>query len=175
MRVYTRTGDAGLTSLADGSRVSKASPRVSAYGDVDELISHLGILRSKVSEDIPLRRIQTYLMDIAAHLATYKDIDKLKPLRDEEVSFLEDEIDKLSGQLPPQKSFLLPGAPYEASECHVARTVCRRCERSVVALESCRADDKQAQIYLNRLSDYLFVLARFLCIAGGCEEDRWMP
>ena len=175
MGIYTKTGDKGTTSLADGSRVSKASARVMAYGDIDELISHLGVLRSKLSDDIPLRRIQVNLMNVSAHLATEKLCPKLKALDDAEVAFLEAEIDRMTAQLPPQKTFLLPAGPFEAAECHVARTVCRRCERSVVAIGELRDVDRQAQIYLNRLSDYLFVLARLLCISAGCEEDKWLP
>ena len=175
MGIYTKTGDKGTTSLADGSRVSKASARVMAYGDIDELISHLGVLRSKLSDDIPLRRIQVNLMNVSAHLATEKLCPKLKALDDAEVAFLEAEIDRMTAQLPPQKTFLLPAGPFESAECHVARTVCRRCERSVVAIGELRDVDRQAQIYLNRLSDYLFVLARFLCISEGCEEDKWLP
>jgi cob(I)alamin adenosyltransferase len=175
MGIYTKTGDKGTTSLADGSRVSKASARVMAYGDIDELISHLGILRSKVAEDIPLRRIQVNLMNVSAHLATEKYCPKLKALDDSETAFLEAEIDRMTAAMPQQKTFLLPAGPFEAAECHVARTVCRRCERSVVAIGELREVDRQAQIYLNRLSDYLFVLARFLCISGGCEEDKWLP
>lgn len=175
MGIYTKTGDKGTTSLADGSRVSKASARVMAYGDIDELISHLGVLRSKLSEDIPLRRIQVNLMNVSAHLATEKLCPRLKALDDSEVTFLEAEIDRMTVALPPQKTFLLPAGPFAAAECHVARTVCRRCERSVVAIGELRDVDRQAQIYLNRLSDYLFVLARFLCISEGCEEDKWLP
>lgn len=175
MGIYTKTGDKGTTSLADGSRVSKASARVMAYGDIDELISHLGVLRSKVSGEIPLRRIQVHLMNVSAHLATEKDCSRLKPLDDGEVSFLEGEIDRMTAQLPPQKTFLLPSGPFESAECHVARTVCRRCERSVVAIGELRDNDRQCQVYLNRLSDYLFVLARFLCVTGGESEDKWLP
>ena len=175
MGIYTKTGDKGTTSLADGTRVSKASARVMAYGDIDELISHLGILRSKVSANIPLRRIQVNLMNVSAHLATEKFCPKLKTLDDAEVAFLESEIDRMTAELPPQKTFLLPAWPFEAAECHVARTVCRRCERSVIAIGELRDVDRQAQIYLNRLSDYLFVLARFLCVTSGEEEDKWLP
>jgi cob(I)alamin adenosyltransferase len=175
MGIYTKTGDKGTTSLADGTRVSKASARVMAYGDIDELISHLGILRSKVSDDIPLRRIQVNLMNVSAHLATEKFCPKLKALDDAEVAFLEAEIDRMTAALPPQKTFLLPAGPFEAAECHVARTVCRRCERSVIAIGELRDVDRQAQIYLNRLSDYLFTLARHLCVSASCEEDKWLP
>ena len=175
MGIYTKTGDKGTTSLADGSRVSKASARVMAYGDIDELISHLGILRSRIPAEIPLRRIQVHLMNVSAHLATEKDCSRLKPLDDSEVSFLESEIDRMSARLPRQKAFLLPSPPFESAECHVARTVCRRCERSVVAIGELRDNDRQCQVYLNRLSDYLFVLARFLCFASGEPEDEWIP
>lgn len=175
MGIYTKTGDKGTTSLADGSRVSKASARVMAYGDIDELISHLGILRSRVSPELPLRRIQAQLMNVSAQLATEKDCPRLKPVDSAETAFLESEIDRMTAALPAQKTFLLPAGPFEAAECHVARTVCRRCERSVVAIGELRESDRLAQVYLNRLSDYLFVLARYLCVTAGEPEDKWLP
>lgn len=179
MSIYTKTGDTGLTSLVGGERVSKASARVNAYGDLDELISWLGVIRSDMNKlpygEIPLRRIQTDLMNISSHFATAKMAEKLKPLDEGMVTFLEKEIDRITEWLPEQNSFILPGAPRSSSECHVARTVCRRAERDAVAIENRTAQDDLGLKYLNRLSDYLFCVARLLCTSSGADEDRWIP
>lgn len=183
MKIYTKTGDAGTTSLVGGTRVSKTHPRVMAYGDADELISHLGLLRchcaggndelSHAGET--LRRIQEDLMQISAHFAADRKQAKLKPLTTEMVDFLESEIDRLDAMLPQQKAFVLPAEPLAASECHVARTVCRRTERSALLIEDLAEEDRTGVRYINRLSDYLFTLARYLCIASGTAEDYWLP
>lgn len=179
MSIYTKTGDAGMTSLAGGERVSKASDRVNAYGDVDELISWLGVIRSEVNKlpcgELPLRRIQVDLMNISAHFATARDIERLKPLDGTMVTFLEEEIDRITEWLPEQTTFILPDGPRPAAECHVARTVCRRAERSAVAIAERTAQDEIGIRYLNRLSDYLFCVARLLCVSSGADEDRWIP
>jgi len=173
MKIYTKTGDAGTTSLVGGTRVSKAHPRVMTYGDLDELISLLGLLRCETAEeDLPLRRIQIHLMNASAHLANDGRSTKLKPLDEGETAFLEEEIDRMTALLPPQTAFILPGAPHASSLAHVARTVCRRAERSAVLIEEKTDQDKAAIRYVNRLSDYLFTLARFLC-AG--HDDYWLP
>ena len=175
MKIYTKTGDEGTTSLVGGERVSKASLRVNAYGDVDELISHLGVLRSETDEDLPLKRIQCDLMKISAHFASGKDIPALKKTGKEDIAFLEEQIDSLTAKLPPMNFFVLPAGPRASADCHVARTVCRRAERSAIAMDSKTEQDSLGIRYLNRLSDYLFTLARYLCIASGAEEDRWIP
>lgn len=173
MKIYTKTGDAGTTSLVGGTRVSKAHPRVMTYGDLDELISLLGLLRCEAAEeDLPLRRIQIHLMNASAHLANDGRSTKLKPLDEGETAFLEEEIDRMTALLPPQTAFILPGAPHASSLAHVARTVCRRAERSAVLIEEKTDQDKAAIRYVNRLSDYLFTLARYLC-AG--HDDYWLP
>lgn len=172
MKIYTKTGDAGTTSLVDGTRVSKAHPRVMAYGDVDELISCLGLLRCEVQTALPLRRIQIHLMNVSAHLANDGRSVKLKPLDEAETQFLEKEIDRMTAELPPQKAFVLPGQPRASSLAHVARTVCRRAERSAVLIEGKSEQDERAIRYINRLSDYLFTLARYFC-AG--HDDYWLP
>ena len=173
MKIYTKTGDAGTTSLVGGTRVSKAHPRVMTYGDLDELISLLGVLRCETAEeDLPLRRIQIHLMNASAHLANDGRSTKLKPLDEGETAFLEEEIDRMTALLPPQTAFILPGAPHASSLAHVARTVCRRAERSAVLIEEKTDQDKAAIRYVNRLSDYLFTLARYLC-AG--HDDYWLP
>lgn len=177
MKIYTKTGDKGQTSLVGGQRVSKAHPRVMTYGDVDELISWLGLLRSEgVSFDAPLRRIQIFLMNASAHLAAETAASgKLKPLDVSEISFLEEEIDRMTALMPAQTAFVLPGAPRLSSMCHIARTVCRRAERSAVQIEPLDAQDSIAVAYINRLSDYLFTLARFAAFSEGVKDDFWLP
>jgi len=172
MKIYTKTGDAGTTSLVGGTRVSKAHPRVMTYGDLDELISYLGLIRCEVDPELPLRRIQIHLMNVSAHLANDGRTAKLKPLDEAETAFLESEIDRMTAALPPQTAFVLPGEPRAASLAHVARTVCRRAERSAVQIDDKRDQDVLALRYINRLSDYLFTLARYLC-AG--HDDYWLP
>lgn len=178
MKIYTKGGDKGETSLVCGTRVSKADPRVCAYGDIDELISFIGVLRAEVctgQEARMLRRIQEQLMLGAAHVAAEKESVKLKPMEEDEIKLLESEIDRMTAAMPPQNMFVLPAAPRSASDCHVARSVCRRAERSVVAFGEDSLQIFIVQKYLNRLSDYLFTLARFLCHAEGVEEDFWLP
>lgn len=173
MKIYTKTGDAGTTSLVGGTRVSKAHPRVMTYGDLDELISLLGLLRCETADrDLPLRRIQIQLMNASAHLADDGRSAKLKPFDEAETAFLEAEIDRLTGQMPPQTAFILPGEPHAAALAHVARTVCRRAERSAVQIEARTAQDQAALRYINRLSDYLFTLARHL---SDGQDDNWLP
>lgn len=173
MKIYTKTGDAGTTSLVGGTRVSKAHPRVMTYGDLDELISCLGLLRCETAgRDLPLRRIQIHLMNVSAHLANDGRSLKLKPLDEAETAFLESEIDRMTAELPPQTAFILPGEPHAASLAHVARTICRRAERSAVQIDPKTDQDALALRYVNRLSDYLFTLARYL--ADG-NDDNWLP
>ncbi len=172
MKIYTKTGDAGTTSLVGGTRVSKAHPRVMAYGDLDELISWLGLIRCETDKDLPLRRIQIHLMNVSAHLANDGRSLKLKPLDEAETDFLESEIDRLTALLPPLTAFVLPGEPRAASMAHIARTVCRRAERSAVQIEGKTEQDEAAIRYVNRLSDYLFTLARYLCDG---HDDYWLP
>ena len=173
MKIYTKTGDAGTTSLVGGTRVSKAHPRVMTYGDLDELISWLGLIRCETAgKELPLRRIQIHLMNVSAHLANDGRSLKLKPLDEAETAFLEQEIDRMTAELPPQTAFVLPGEPRAASMAHIARTVCRRAERSVVGIEEKTDQDAIAIRYVNRLSDYLFTLARYLCEG---HDDYWLP
>ena len=170
MKVYTKTGDAGTTSLVGGTRVAKCDPRVEAYGNVDELISFLGVVRAHALDDArrktdceDLFEIQRHLMDISAHLACEKKVDFLKPLDTAPwLEFLEKSIDLMTAELPKKFSFVIPGPPALAAEIHVARTICRRCERSVWAIEQKTASDPVCAQYLNRLSDYLFTLAQIV-------------
>lgn len=175
MKIYTRNGDEGETSLAGGTRVSKSHPRVETYGDVDELISCIGLIRCGVDEDgTVLRRIQDRLMYVSAIFASPTESARLQRIEEADIIFLESEIDRLTASMPPQKAFVVPGAPRESSLCHLARCICRRAERHGVAIEGKTSSDKMALRYLNRLSDYLFTLARHLCVACGFEEDYWM-
>jgi len=175
MKIYTKTGDAGTTSLVGGTRVTKSHPRVMAYGDLDELISYIGLIRCEVDDDSALRRIQEYLMEVSAHFASDREVSRLKPLDEDETAFLESEIDRMTALIPMQQAFILPARPRASSECHVARTVCRRAERSAIKIEDKTAQDEKGLRYINRLSDYLFTLARFLCYKAGCEDDNWIP
>lgn len=177
MAIYTKTGDRGTTALVSGTRISKADPRVCAYGDMDELIAAIAVLRCSLSDEHQalLRRIQENLMWASAHVATEKPVEKLKTFSDDEIVALEKEIDRMTAQLPPMRSFVLPGAPRSAAECHLARTVCRRAERSVIALQDENEEVLRAARYLNRLSDYLFTLARYQHLESHICEDFWLP
>ncbi len=185
MKIYTKGGDKGTTSLVGGKRVPKNHPRVEAYGDLDELISFIGIIISdtdevKVKED--LRKIQEDLMLISAHFASDGSVKSLKNVDEAAISYLESEIDRMTDALPPQTAFILPGAPRVSSECHVARTICRRAERHSLAIGTGGEGNTEVseqltlgQRYLNRLSDYLFTLGRYLCIENGEKEVFWLP
>ncbi len=191
MKVYTKTGDKGTTSLVGGKRVPKNHPRVEAYGDLDELISFLGIVISDANaerEEQILRKIQENLMLVSAHFASDGSSKKMKNITEEDIAFLENEIDEMTGEMPPQTAFILPGDPRVASECHVARTICRRAERhALVILDECGCNNAaesgnegicQVEMgikYLNRLSDYLFTLGRFFCHKNGVDEIFWLP
>jgi cob(I)alamin adenosyltransferase len=176
MKVYTKTGDKGKTSLVGGTRVSKDDVRVNAYGTVDELISFVALVRSE-TESIPyhsnLRRIQSNLMLVAAHLAADSQAaEKLKPFNPDEIEFLEKEIDKMTEELPEQNAFILPGKPRAAAVCHIARTVCRRAERTSVPVMFEERLEYPVK-YLNRLSDYLYVYARYIAMSCNVPDDFW--
>lgn len=185
MKIYTKGGDKGTTSLVGGKRVPKNHPRVEAYGDLDELISFIGIIISDtgiVQVKEHLRKIQEELMLISAHFASDGSSKSLKEVKEEAVAFLEREIDRMTALLPPQTAFILPGAPRVSSECHVARTICRRAERHALAIGTGGEGNTEFSVqvevgmkYLNRLSDYLFTLARFLCIENEEKEVFWLP
>ena len=176
MKVYTKTGDKGKTSLVGGARVSKDHVRVNAYGNVDELISFIALIRADVNENPyhqNLRTIQANLMLVAAHLAADEvAAQKLKPFDCAQIDFLEQEIDKMTEELPEQTAFILPRGPRAAAECHVARTVCRRAERSAIAIMNEQRLEYPVK-YLNRLSDYLYVYARYLAMINGVPDDFW--
>ncbi len=179
-RIYTKSGDEGLTGLGDGSRVSKDSLRVTAYGEVDELNSVLGIvlLDPTFAEQKLLLRIQNELFDLGADLCTpySADEDPTHKLRilPEQVAQLEQEIDRLNEPLSPLRSFVLPGGTSASAYLHLARTVCRRAERTLVSLMQSEPVNKHAFIYLNRLSDLFFVMARYLNEKGQ-NDVLWIP
>ena len=167
MKIYTKTGDSGTTSLIGGKRVPKNDLRVESYGTVDELNSFTGLLRDSVISDYcqdVLLNIQKKLFIIQSLLASDNEqyTLKLEKLRDEDIGFLEIEIDKMNEELPALQSFIIPGGNLQSSHSQVARTVCRRAERVVVALSHESKVDEKISQYLNRLSDYFFVLSRYL-------------
>jgi cob(I)alamin adenosyltransferase len=166
MNIYTKTGDGGSTSLIGGTRVAKNHPRVEAYGTVDELNSHIGVVRAHLTDEATnelLLSIQEALMTLSAHLANDGSHRGLPPIKHDSITLLEIAIDRIQEELPALKSFVVPGPPVAAAHCHVARTVCRRAERTVVALGA-DATHPEITTYLNRLSDFLFVLSRYLVI-----------
>ncbi len=185
MKIYTKGGDKGTTSLVGGKRVPKNHPRVEAYGDLDELISYIGIVISDAGFDHVkknLRKIQEELMLISAHFASDGSSKSLKEVGEDAIIFLENEIDAMTEALPPQTAFILPGEPRVASECHVARTICRRAERHALVIGTGGEANTEVsqqlvlgQRYLNRLSDYLFTLARYLCVENKEKEAFWLP
>ena len=189
MKIYTKTGDKGKTSLFSGERVTKADSRVNAYGDVDELYSVLGALAAALAGDAPevcraVEQVQRDLFCVGGRLATTPGsphFEDLPELGQGATRRLEDEIDRMEKTLPPLKGFILPGGHPSACWAHVARTVCRRAERHVVALlETAGAGPEGDSLavletYLNRLSDYLFVLARHCNRIHGLTDTLWEP
>jgi len=177
MKIYTRTGDDGSTSLFSGERVAKDALRVEAYGTVDELNSHLGLARASTPQALVeeyLVKLQNQLFVAGADLATTADSTRSRIVRIEEsgVLWLEQEIDLMTVELPPLRSFVLPGGTISAAHIHVARTICRRAERQVIELS--RQETLGAiLVYLNRLSDFLFTLARYENFLAGVSEEKW--
>jgi cob(I)alamin adenosyltransferase len=180
-RIYTRSGDQGETGLGDGSRVPKDHPRVAAYGSVDELNAVLGLLLSlhpRPAEADLVQSVQNDLFDVGADLCAPQPPDEAPGarlrVRPEQSARLEAAIDRLNAALRPLSSFVLPGGRPAAAWCHLARTVCRRAERAVVTLARAEAVNPEAVVYLNRLSDLLFVLAR-VYNNNGQEDVLWQP
>ncbi len=185
MKIYTKTGDKGLTSLIGGTRVPKHHLRIESYGTVDELNAFVGLIRDQqVAADVQafLKNVQDELFVIGSSLATDPDRagveerrKSLPVVHDEHIAALETEMDKMDAVLPPLRHFVLPGGNTAVSYCHVARCVCRRAERIVIHLADESFVDEKVIIYLNRLSDYLFVLGRKLCFDAGIVENQWIP
>jgi cob(I)alamin adenosyltransferase len=178
MKIYTKTGDTGDTSLFGGKRVPKSSLRIDAYGTVDELNAQLGVVRALrpfAEVDNLLEQIQNQLFVLGADLATPLDVTpaNVKRIQQNEIQFLEETIDRLDAQLEPLKSFILPGGSLLTAHLHVARTVCRRAERLVDALGRKEEIEKFPLVYLNRLADLLFIAARYVSKLTGMEETKW--
>ena len=180
MKIYTKTGDKGQTSLIGGTRVPKHHIRIEAYGTVDELNSWVGLLRDTISEE----HVQTILIEVQDRLFTIgsllaadpeKSKMKLPELKEADVLLLEKEIDAMDLVLPQMKSFVLPGGNEIVSHCHIARCICRRAERCVIHLTETSPVDETVIHYLNRLSDYLFMLSRKLAMDLGAKEIPWEP
>lgn len=171
-KIYTRTGDQGKTGLADGSRVDKFNPRIESLGSIDELNSIIGILLTeKLPEDIKstLKKIQHDLFDIGGELS----IPEYMKITNTKIDFLEKILDSMNKELPALKEFILPGGSKASSYCHLARTVCRRAERNLFNLAQTDKVNKASLKYINRLSDMLFVLARFLNKTSQLNDVFW--
>lgn len=180
LRIYTKTGDKGETSLLGGTRLPKHHIRIEAYGTVDELNSHIGLLRDVAGEEKIidlLIAIQDRLFTVGAQLAADPETNKmpLPALQESDITQLENAIDEMENLLPPMKSFVLPGGHVHVSYCHIARCVCRRAERAVIRLAENEKVDEINYKYLNRLSDYLFVLSRRLTQLLNAPETPWKP
>lgn len=177
--IYTKTGDAGTTSLVGGTRVLKCDDRVEAYGTVDELNAHVGLLAEMIKATDPaqytcLKQVQDYLFIIQTLLATEETAHiQLPQLPDDAVTDLEHRIDQLQAQLPQLRSFVIPGGNAAAAQCHVARTVCRRAERRIVQLRQQHPVAHPIECYINRLSDFLFVLSRHTVLSQGDTETLY--
>ncbi|MFY8097330.1 MAG: cob(I)yrinic acid a,c-diamide adenosyltransferase [Flavobacterium sp.] len=187
MKVYTKTGDKGTTSLFGGTRVPKHHLRIESYGTIDELNSYIGLIRD---QDINpfyktiLMEIQDRLFTVGAIMATPPEKEVLKNgqqrlninrISEKDVNLLEDQIDAMDAELPPMTHFVLPGGHSTVSYCHITRCVCRRAERLATHLNEEEPIDEAVLTYLNRLSDYLFVLARKLSHDLNAEEIKWIP
>ncbi len=180
MKIYTKKGDKGTTSLIGGTRVPKHSLRIESYGTVDELNSYIGLIRDQeISADYKaqLIEIQDRLFTIGSSLAADPEKSKMKlpDLLESDVQFLEDKMDEMDAQLPEMRFFVLPGGHTTVSYCHLARCVCRRAERIATNLHEHEFVAPVVMQYLNRLSDYLFVLGRKLTQDLGAEEQPWRP
>jgi cob(I)alamin adenosyltransferase len=181
-KIYTKTGDKGITSLIGGTKVSKAHLRIETYGTVDELNSYIGLCKDLLTDKnstAVLQEVQDRLFTIGAALACDSEKEtkmKIPDLKEEDITLLEKEIDKMNETLPPMKSFILPGGHPTVSHIHISRCICRRAERCCVRLEAEQNEVEPIIIkYLNRLSDYLFVLARYAAHQLKSEEIPWKP
>jgi len=180
MKVYTKTGDKGETGILGGTRLPKSHIRIEAYGTVDELNSWIGLLRDSLTEEstvADLIEVQDRLFTLGSYLASDPEKSKVKIplLAESDITFLEQKMDAMDEQLPPMRSFVLPGGHPVVSHAHIARTICRRAERRVMELAANSSVSALSIQYLNRLSDYLFVLSRALTQSLGATEIPWNP
>ncbi len=178
-KIYTKTGDKGETSLFGGKRLPKYHIRIEAYGTVDELNSHIGLVRDSIQDGHQkklLKDIQDRLFAIGSSLASDPDKNMITPdIKESDIEILEQAMDEMDAELPALKNFILPGGHPVVSYCHIARCVCRRAERNTVALAVNEAVEQLVIQYLNRLSDYLFILGRKIAQDLGAEEVVWNP
>jgi cob(I)alamin adenosyltransferase len=180
MKIYTKTGDKGYTSLIGGTRVPKSHIRIESYGTVDELNSYIGLI---IDQDIDahhkkiLKQVQDRLFTIGSSLASDPEKSRMiiPDLHPEDIELLEKEMDRMNEQLPELRHFILPGGSNAVSYCHIARCVCRRAERITVHLAGESIVDEKVTVYLNRLSDYLFTLARKIGNESKIPENQWIP
>lgn len=180
MKIYTKTGDKGETSLIGGTRVPKYHLRIETYGTVDELNSYLGLIRDQELPEAQralLKEIQDRLFTIGSSLASDPERSRMQipDLHDEDITLLEEQMDAMTAGLPELRHFILPGGQTTASFCHVARCICRRAERLAVHLAGESYVDPRVIMYLNRLSDFLFTFARQVAHQHGAEENVWIP
>jgi len=180
MKIYTKKGDSGTTQLIGGTRVSKGSLRIESYGTVDELNSYIGLIRDQEINErykLELIEIQDRLFTIGSSLASDPDKSTMKipDLHESDIEFLELAIDEMDAELPEMKFFVLPGGHQTVSFCHVARCICRSSERIIVSLKEHDFVSELVFKYINRLSDYLFVLSRKLALDLGADEQPWKP
>ncbi|MFM2284513.1 MAG: hypothetical protein RLZZ543_9 [Bacteroidota bacterium] len=180
MKIYTRTGDKGQTSLLGGTRVPKHHLRIEAYGTLDELNSHIGLLRDQgLSEQMvkELLEVQDRLFTLGSHLASDPEKSKVRipDIGADDIAYLENAIDRMNESLPEMRHFVLPGGHSAVSICHIARCVCRRAERLIVHLAEISPVEEIVIQYMNRLSDYLFVLSRKISAEFNAIETPWKP
>jgi cob(I)alamin adenosyltransferase len=180
MKIYTKTGDKGNTSLIGGKRVPKYHNRIEAYGTIDELNSYMGLIRDLIDDKnikLIVSDIQSKLMHASSVLATETEEAQKKYAKiiEKDINTLEKEIDRMNNELPPLTKFILPGGHQTVSHCHIARTICRRAERNIVLVADKDYVDDIVVKYVNRLSDYLFTLARYMSNKLGADEIEWKP
>jgi cob(I)alamin adenosyltransferase len=180
MKIYTKTGDAGTTGLYGGGRVSKCDPRIEAYGEIDELNAVLGIVIAHSAQSLiqsTLRQIQNHLFILGAQLASPHTDPKIERITSAHIDFLERQIDVMTESLPPLTHFILPGGSKTAAHLHLARTVCRRAERRAVHLSQLPNEsvDQWVIMYINRLSDFLFVFSRLANQLENVQDIPWIP
>jgi cob(I)alamin adenosyltransferase len=182
LKIYTKTGDKGTTTLIGGTKVLKSDLRIEAYGTIDELNSYIGLCRDLLADESSkkiLREIQDRLFTIGSSLACDPEKEtkmKIPDLKEDDIVLLEKEIDSMDGQLPELKNFILPGGHPTVSHIHIARCICRRAERNCVRLQNETSEESSLIIkYLNRLSDYLFELSRYIAHQLNAEEITWKP
>lgn len=179
MKIYTKTGDQGTTGLYGGKRIAKDDIRIEAYGTVDELNSFIGLLNASFEEatqNYCLTEVQKRLFTIGSNLASDPDKNLLTPdILDEDIHTLENAMDSMELLLEPLRNFILPGGSQAVGFAHVCRTVCRRAERRVITLDQISPVDPKVIVYLNRLSDYFFILSRFISHTQDIKEIPWVP